>query len=103
MDDVLGTLVAIVLFVLAIVLVGIGIFISWLNRKSGQERRTIVHAEASAIQEDYAKAVTRATLAFSEQKRDANFAGIVICQKCGRAIPRSSGICGSCGTQVNQG
>lgn len=107
MHDDLGAFVIGILCFLAIVLAAIvavaTAFFNWLNRRSGQDRQTVVHTEARAVQEDYEKAATRATLAFSEQKLDANFAGIVICQQCGHAITRSSGICGSCGTPINQG
>jgi uncharacterized membrane protein YhiD involved in acid resistance len=106
MDSDLEHLLVGILFFLAIVVAVIVAvivaFFKWLNRRSGQDRQAMVHEEATAVQEDYERAVTRATLAFSEQKRDANFVGIVICQKCGHAIPRSSGICSSCGTQINQ-
>lgn len=102
MDNSLGPLIVGILCFLAVVVAVIVAFFKWLDRRSGQKRRIMVHAEASAVQEDYAKAVTKATLAFSERGRDANFAGIVICQKCGCANPRSSGTCDSCGTPINQ-
>ena len=104
-NDLEHLVVGILCFLAIIVAVIVAVFVAffkWLNRRSGQYRQTMVHTEANAVQEDYARAVTRATLAFSEQKRDANFAGIVICQKCGHAIPRSGGTCGSCGTPINQ-
>jgi type II secretory pathway pseudopilin PulG len=106
MDTEVGNFVAGILFFLAIIVAVIAAVVvalfKWLNRRSGQSRQDNVQAEASAVQEDYARAVTRATSAFSESKRNDNFAGIAICQKCGHAIPLSSGICRSCGTQVNQ-